>query len=224
MTFVCRDRILVASLLLDQCPLPVTRHVGSCLFWLRREQSGNGGEDGPWLHRLCGGSELALQPPPERVRSAALQERLAKLKKDLEAKTYAAMVHDVTGEVLSATFSAVSQTPRQGIAPNEQWAYTGCCCCVYASRRFPVRLVIAGQLTCSLTAREQHSHAASCASPWCTALAATELAVGMPCVTRDCGPPDGSRTSNTILHVAGRRNARLIMTLDDARASILEAC
>ncbi len=76
---------------------------GSCFFWLRREQSGNGGEEGPWLHRLCGGSELALPPPPERVRSAALQERLAKLKADLEAKTYAAMVHDVTGEARPVT-------------------------------------------------------------------------------------------------------------------------
>ena len=67
-------------------------------FWLRREQSGNVGKEGPWLHRLCSGSELALPAPPQRVRSAALQERLAKLRKELEAKTYAAMVHDVTGE------------------------------------------------------------------------------------------------------------------------------
>ena len=76
---------------------------GSRLPWPRREQGGNGGDEGPWLHRLCSGSELALPPPPERVRSAALQERLAKLEKDLEAKTYAAMVHDVTGEARPVT-------------------------------------------------------------------------------------------------------------------------
>ena len=54
--------------------------------------------EGPWLHQLCRGSELSLPSPPARVRSAALQQRLAKLRKDLEAKRYAAMVHDVTGE------------------------------------------------------------------------------------------------------------------------------
>ena len=64
----------------------------------RREQSGNAGTEGPWLHRLCSGSELALPAPPERVRSPAVQQRLAKLREDLEAKRYAAMVHDVTGE------------------------------------------------------------------------------------------------------------------------------
>jgi hypothetical protein len=62
----------------------------------RREQGEDAGQDGPWLHQLCRASELSLPAPPARVPSPAVQARLAKLRADLEAKKYAAMVFDVT--------------------------------------------------------------------------------------------------------------------------------
>ncbi|CAL8469465.1 g9006 [Coccomyxa elongata] len=50
----------------------------------------------PWLHRICAGSSLVLKPPKPRVKSAALQARLALLQRQLEQKQYDAMVHDIT--------------------------------------------------------------------------------------------------------------------------------
>ena len=69
-----------------------------------REQGETAGQDGPWLHQLCRGSELSLPAPPARVPSPAVQARLAKLRANLEAKNYAAMVHDITGTVRAATW------------------------------------------------------------------------------------------------------------------------
>ena len=114
----------MAAVCLSEAHRPRERGCGSLRFWVRREQSGDAGDAGPWLHQLCRGSELALPAPPERVRSAALQERLAKLKKDLEAKTYAAMVHDVTGEARSASCASRGQDSRTG-----EW------CCAIARRQ-----------------------------------------------------------------------------------------
>lgn len=52
-----------------------------------------------WLHKACAGSSLVLNTPQPRIKSAALQARLAELKKQLEQQQYDAMVQDITRAV-----------------------------------------------------------------------------------------------------------------------------
>jgi hypothetical protein len=58
-------------------------------------------------HRLsaqevCAGSRIVLASPPVRQRSKQLQERLAELQEQLDAKTYAGMVADIAGDEQAA--------------------------------------------------------------------------------------------------------------------------
>ncbi len=55
-----------------------------------------------WLHKICAGSALALQGPRVRVRSPALQARLAELQKKLEQHQYDVMLQGIAEKVNSA--------------------------------------------------------------------------------------------------------------------------
>lgn len=59
--------------------------------------------------QICAGSTLVLPQPPVRQRSAALQQRLAKLQEQLDSQAYAAMVADVTHDEQAA--AAARQDP-----------------------------------------------------------------------------------------------------------------
>lgn len=58
-----------------------------------------GDNENSWLHKTCVGSSIILNGPKPRVKSAALQARLALLQKQLEQQQYDAMVQDITRAV-----------------------------------------------------------------------------------------------------------------------------
>jgi Endoplasmic reticulum-based factor for assembly of V-ATPase len=60
------------------------------------------------MQDVCRGGGLHLQPPPPRVRSKELQERLQRLRAELQEKEYAQMVQDITQKVRLAHFVRVA--------------------------------------------------------------------------------------------------------------------
>ena len=59
-----------------------------------------------WLHQICSGSALALQRPRVRVKSPALQARLAELQKKLEQHQYDVMLQGIAEKVLGLCCSS----------------------------------------------------------------------------------------------------------------------
>eukprot|EP00210_Caulerpa_lentillifera_P009024 g8613.t1 len=56
----------------------------------------DGGEAGPWIHEVCQGSKLILNPPPERKRSPELLNRLKQLQHQVDEVAYQKMVQSVS--------------------------------------------------------------------------------------------------------------------------------
>lgn len=97
-TDICTEAKTRASELLELPSVPWRQLEALCT----QVRSSTGSSSGPWLHQLCSGSFLQVDPPKPRMKSPQLLERLAKLQKEQDQRVYDKMVQGVIREERSA--------------------------------------------------------------------------------------------------------------------------
>ena len=81
-----------------------------------------------WLHHICSGSALALQRPRLRVKSPALQARLAELQKKLEQHQYNVMLQGIAEKVLCLSSCISIQKPLPCYVKRSRVIIRHCAC------------------------------------------------------------------------------------------------